>query len=128
MERVSQKKKFLLSKELSLWSKLKFFNSYISATWWCKLLIFQTLVIYSNLYLRTTTLGCTDIGIWKSEFVATTQFLFKRTYFIFIYECKSCFKVNLLNLDLKTKHIPVVLPCSPIFQGVHDRDYLNIQR
>ena len=33
-------------------------------------------------YLRSTTLGCEDIGITKSEFVAKTQFLsfFYRTY------------------------------------------------
>jgi len=43
-------------------------------------LIFQTWIILSNRihslkYLRSTTLGCKDIGIRKSEFVAKTQFL-----------------------------------------------------
>ena len=32
--------------------------------------------IHSLKYLRFTTLGCKDIGIRKSEFVAKTQFLF----------------------------------------------------
>jgi len=70
----------IISKELSLYHKLKFCNLYILTTWWCKSLIFQTLVIWSNRinilkYLRYQRLSCKDIGIRKSEFVAKTQFL-----------------------------------------------------
>ena len=69
-----------LSKELSLCHKLKFSNPYIHGTWCCRLLIFQTKIIwcnriYSLKYLRSMTLGCRDIGIRKSEFVSKTQFL-----------------------------------------------------
>ena len=67
-------------KELSLCHKHWFSYLYIFLTWWRKALIFQTKVIWPsrihNLkYLRPTTLGCKDIEIWKSEFVAKTQFL-----------------------------------------------------
>ena len=56
-------------KELSLCHELKFLNSYIFAAWWCKPLIFQSGIIWSTL------LGCKDIGIRKSEFVAKAHFL-----------------------------------------------------
>ena len=72
--------RLLFRKELSLCPKIKLLNPYIFAAWWCKPLIFQTLIIWSNRihilkYLRFTTFGCSDLGIWKSEFVAKTQFL-----------------------------------------------------
>ena len=65
-----------------------FGKTYIFSTLWCKLLIFQTYIIWSNysihsLKLRTTTLDCSDIEIRKSDFVAKTQFL----YFL-----EECFK------------------------------------
>ena len=68
-------------KELSLCHKLKCCNPYILAICWCKLIKFQTLIIWSNIIyslkcLRSTTLGCKDIRIGKSEFVAKTQFLY----------------------------------------------------
>ena len=55
-------------------------KSYIFSTWWCKPLIFQTIIIWSKMidslkYLRSPTLKCKDIGIRKSEFVTKTQFL-----------------------------------------------------
>ena len=67
-------------KELSLCHKLKFSNPYIYGTWCCRLLIFQTKIIWCNRihslkFLRSTTLGCRDIGIRKSEFVSKTQFI-----------------------------------------------------
>jgi len=54
------------------------FQIYIYATWWCKPLIFQTYIIWSNRidilkYLRF--LGYKDISLRKSDFVATTKFL-----------------------------------------------------
>ena len=71
---------FIQVKELSLCHKLKYSTPCIFATCWCKLLKFQTLIIWSNIiysleYLRSTTLGCKDKGIRKSEFVVQTQFL-----------------------------------------------------
>jgi len=65
---------------LSLCHKLKFSNPYVYGTWWCRLLIFQTKIIWCNIiqslkYLRSSTLGCRDIGIRKSEFVLKTQLL-----------------------------------------------------
>ena len=53
----------------------QFSNPYIFGTWWCKPLIFQTLIIWYNIihclkYLRSTILGCKDIWIRNSEFVA----------------------------------------------------------
>jgi len=67
-------------KELSHCHKLKFSNPYIYGTWCCRLLIFQTKIIWCNRihslkYLRSTTLCCRDIGIRKSEFVSKTQLL-----------------------------------------------------
>ena len=56
---------------MSLSHELKFSHPYILATRWCKPLIFQTL------YLRSTVLGCKDIGIGKSEFAAKTPLTVK---------------------------------------------------
>ena len=62
-------KKFsVLPKELSFGHKLKFSNPYFFETLWCKPLIFQTQAfwsvrIHSLKYQRSTTSGCTDIGI-----------------------------------------------------------------
>ena len=67
--------------ELSLCHTLKFFNPNIFAAYWCKPLIFQTFIICSNRidclkYPKSTTLGCKDIGIRKSECsVAKIKFL-----------------------------------------------------
>ena len=59
---------------MTFWHKFKFSNPNIFATWWCKHLIFQTLINWSNrnhsLNLSSTKLGCKNIRIWKSEFVA----------------------------------------------------------
>ena len=75
------------TKYLKLWSwffacnKLWFSNLYIFETQWCKPLIFQTDIIWSNRtdslkYQSSTTLKSKDRGIRKSEFVAKTQFLY----------------------------------------------------
>ena len=66
--------------ELSLWNKIKYLNLNIFRTRWCKPLIFQTQIIWSNRihslkYLRSATFGSKDIVIRKSEFVAKTQLL-----------------------------------------------------
>ena len=71
---------FKLTKELSLWNKIKYLNLNIFRTRCCKPLIFQTHIILSNRihslkYLRSTTFGSKVIVIRKSEFVAKTQFL-----------------------------------------------------
>ena len=69
-----------IAKKMSFCHKLKSSNHYIlSIRWWIPL-IFQIYVIWSNRihrlkYLRSTTLGCKDIDIWNSEFVAKTQLL-----------------------------------------------------
>ena len=78
---------------MSLYHKLKLSNSYFFATWWCRPSIFQTKTILSNTidslkYLRSTTLGGTDIGIRKSEFVAKTQFLWMKK------RCKHLVRFN----------------------------------
>ena len=57
-----------------------FINPYIFTTWWFTTLLFQTKIIWSNRipwlkYIRSTKLGCQDIGIKKSEFVTKTQTL-----------------------------------------------------
>ena len=70
-----------LTKELSLWNKLKYLNLNIFRSRCCKHLIFQTQIIWSNKihslkYLKSATSGSKDIVIKKSEFVAKTQFLF----------------------------------------------------
>ena len=71
---------FLQTKGLSLWNKIKYSNLNIFRTRFCKPLIFQTQIIWSNRihslkYLRSATFGSKDIVIRKSEFVAKTQFL-----------------------------------------------------
>ena len=73
-------------KEMSFCNKLKFSNSYIFANWWCKPLIFQTYIIWSNhihslKYTMSTTFGWKDIAIRKFEFVAKTQFLCNKLCF-----------------------------------------------
>ena len=70
-----------LPKDLNLCYKFNFCNPYIFATWLYKPLIFQTHIIWSNSihslkFQRSTTLGCSDIEIRKSEFVAKAQFLY----------------------------------------------------
>ena len=72
--------KSYLTKELSLWNKIKYLNLNIFRTRCCKPLIFQTQIIlsiriHSLKYLGSATFGSKDIVISKSEFVAKTQFL-----------------------------------------------------
>jgi len=91
---------FIQVKELSLCHKLKYSTPCIFATCWCKLLKFQTLIILSNIiysleYLRSTTLGCKDKGIRKSEFVVQTQFLS-----CFFFWHPTCFQSFLLLLKM----------------------------
>ena len=90
--------------ELSFWHKLKSLDPNIFATWWCKPLIFQTLIswsirIHSLKYLRSTTLCYKDIKIRKSEFVVKTPFLC-----IFSVWCRDSLKILLKLRNLKTLH------------------------
>ena len=67
-------------KELSLRNKIRYLNHNIFKTQFCKPLIFQTQINWSNRihslkYLRYATFGSKDVMIRKSEFVAKTQFL-----------------------------------------------------
>ena len=84
------------SKKLSLWKnkKIKFSYHYTFATWWREPIIFQTYIISNLKYLRSTTLGCTDRGIGKLEFVQ--QLIIRLYLYHFIRElnkdCKSNFK------------------------------------
>ena len=70
-------------KELSLCHKLKFSHSYIFETWCFKLHVSYLYFSRSNRirslkYLRSTTsLGCEDKVVKKSEFVENTHFLSK---------------------------------------------------
>ena len=69
-----------LQRNWVFWNKIKYLNPNFFSTRWCKLLIFQTQIIWFNRihslkYLRSTTFGSKDIVIMKSEFVAKTQFL-----------------------------------------------------
>ena len=74
------RKSSYFQKKLSLCHKSQISNTYISKTRWRKPFIFQTLIIWSFRihslkYLRSTTLGCRDKGIKKTEFVTMTLFL-----------------------------------------------------
>ena len=82
-------------KELSLCHKLKFSNPYIYGTWCCRLLIFQTKIIWCNRihslkFLRSTTLGCKDIrkrnlSLWQRiNYFETHTSLWNREYFEFL--------------------------------------------
>ena len=67
-------------KELSFGHKLWFSYPYIFSFQCRRPKIFQTMNYFrsnndSLKYLRLTPPGCKDIAIWKSEFVAKTQFL-----------------------------------------------------
>ena len=69
-----------VSKELSLWNKIKYLILNFFRTRCCKPSFFQTQIIWSNRihslkYLRSATFGSKDIVIRKSEFVVKTQFL-----------------------------------------------------
>ena len=62
-------------------TKLWIYYPCIYATQCQRPLIFQTRNSFKSdnkslKYLRSSTLSCKDIGIWKSEFVAKTQFLY----------------------------------------------------
>ena len=92
------------TKDFEWWNEslpqTQFFNPYIFDTWWCTLckpLIFHTLIIWSNRnhsknYLRSTTLGCKDIRIRKSEFVAKTQFFYLdlTSFHTYIFSIQYC--------------------------------------
>ena len=93
----------------------KFFkcsNPFISATQWCKPLIFQTTTIWYNRihslkYIRSTTSGRKDFGVIKSEFAAKTQFLFSAYlegsrfshYILFLAKAKIWRGLNLLDKE-----------------------------
>ena len=64
-------------KEPSFCHKLWFYNRHIFSTWWwCKPLIFLTILIWSKMkYLRFPTFKWKDKWIIKSEFLTKTQFL-----------------------------------------------------
>jgi len=97
-----------ISKELSLCHKLKYSNPFIYWTWCCRLLIFQTKIIWCNKihslkYLRSTTLGCRDIGIIKLEFVSKTQLLYRlhicdSDWLNFIHFLGYKYKIRLVSL------------------------------
>ena len=55
----------------------KYIYSYLLSLQWCKPFIFKTLNIWSNRIksLKYLRLGCKDVGIRKSDFVAKTEFL-----------------------------------------------------
>ena len=55
--------------------RIEFLKPYIVATWWCKPLILQILIILSIKYEVWIILGFKEIGMRKLEFVARTQFL-----------------------------------------------------
>ena len=64
------------TKEQSFCHKLNF-HLYIFVTCWCNFLIIQTLIIrstriHSLIYQTSTAMGCKDIGMIRSEFVAKT--------------------------------------------------------
>ena len=73
------------TKELSICHKL--ITTHIFAIQLCKPLIFQTMIIWSNTInslkcQKFTTLGCKDKGIRISEFVAKTQILLQKIWWI----------------------------------------------
>ena len=81
------------NKELTFSHKLKFYNPYIFAAWWCTLLIYDTETIWFNRihslkYQRPATLGCRDIGIAKIKFST------RRTQFNLIWNFKPNFVFN----------------------------------
>jgi len=87
---------FLLrDKELSLCHKLKFSNPYIYGTWFWGLLIFQIWChkIHSLKYLRSTTFGCTIIGMnsnliletWFVDFIHHIFYLNSLLFYVYLY-------------------------------------------
>ena len=73
---------------MSFCNKLKFTNSFIFATWWCKPIIFQTYVIRSNRIHSLkeqmyTTSGCKDTRIKKLSLLQ--ELIFFGLLFLFGY-------------------------------------------
>ena len=72
------------------------YNPYIFAIWWCKPLIFQTIILWNSLkYLRSPTLNCIGIGTRKSEFSAKTQFLsLRKRYRKIVYTSINFYQID----------------------------------
>ena len=92
-----------VTKELSLWNEIKYLNLNIFRTRFCKPLIFQTQISWSNRihslkYLRSATFGSKDIVIKKSEFAAKTQFLSQEKFEFTVKSVKWYNRKSLVNI------------------------------
>ena len=100
--------------------------SCITLTWWCKPLIFQILTSWSNChiihalkYQRSTTIGCKDLKIRQSEFVASVQFPFPDIYkvphicntFISIWFLGTC-RIKYLYFRIKYLYSRIIYICT----------------
>ena len=100
----SERFKSKIEKELSFCTNLNF---QIPVT--LNPVIFQTLLSWSNIiyslkYLRSTTLGCKDIGVRNSEFATKTQFLYNKKHTTVFLERK-----NIRQCSWNEKHSTVFL-------------------
>ena len=99
-QKFNWKKNLIETKELSFYQKLKLSNPFIFTIWWCKPLIFQTYIIWSNRihclkYQRSKTLGSKDIEIRKVEFVTKTQFVLRIVKYLL------CFEMHVVKMERK---------------------------
>ena len=72
-----------MGQKSSLWSKLKFLIPISMKPNGVNLRLFLSNIIHSLKYQRSTTSGCKDIGIGKSEFLAKTHFSCFRRFLIY---------------------------------------------
>ena len=85
------------TKEFNLSHKLKFYNPYFLSTWWCKLMIFQTLTIrFNRIHSLKMALGCKDIGIRKPELATKPRFLYLNACLNSSFICSS--SSSIINL------------------------------
>ena len=92
--------------KLSFCHKLWFYICHIFSTWWCKPLIFQTIIIWSKMshslkYLRSPTIKCKDIWIRKYR-VCDKNSILCRMLFSWRYE-KSDTELNGAIVNQKCK-------------------------
>jgi len=113
-----------VTKELSLWHKIKYLNLNIFRTRCCKPLIFQAQIIWCNRihslkYLRYATFGCKVIVIRKSEFVAKTQFLSFLSNLMYNDKLYDFRNENFPNLRFKLTTFRIYNFLNNIFPNIH---------